>query len=169
MQEMIDIVDKNGNVLYSTTKEKAHKKGLLHRTIIAEVVNSKGKWMLVKQSSDRQDAGQYVSPVGGHIRTGESEIEALQREALEEVGLKDFTYKFIGKAIFKRHILKRIENHYFILYEIFSDEKPRLNHESESYKMFTKEELKMRLKTNPNEFGQAFHFVVQTFYPKLLK
>lgn len=166
---MIDIVDKNDNVLYSTTKENAHKKGLLHLTIIAEVIDSKGRWMLVKQSSDRQDAGQYVSPVGGHIKAGESEIEALKREAFEEVGLKIFTYKFIGKGIFNRRVLGRFENHYFILYEIFSDEKPTLNHESESYKSFTKEELKKRLKTNSAEFGKAFQFVVKNFYPNLLK
>lgn len=167
MREMVDVVDENNNVLYSTTKQNTHKYGLLHRTVIGEVIDSKERWMLVKQSSDRQDAGQFVSPVGGHIREGESEIEALKREASEEIGLKDFTYKFIGKAIFNRHVLGRIENHFFILYEIFSDEKPKLNHESESYKMFSKEELKKRLKTNPNEFGQAFHFVSKSFYPTL--
>ena len=108
---MVDVVDENNNVLYSATKENAHKKGLLHRTIIAEVIDSKGKWMLVK----------------------------------------------------------RIENHYFILYEIFSDEKPRLNHESESYSTFTREELKTRIKNKPTEFGQAFHFLVKTFYPESLR
>jgi len=153
MEELVDIVDENDKALYAATKEKAHKKGLLHRTVISEVINSKGKWMLVKQSKDRQDAGQYVSPIGGHIGTGESEIDALKRETFEEVGLKNFTYKFIGKAMFKRHVLKRIENHFFIVYEIFLDENPKLNHESESYKMFTKEELKRKIKNNPKEFG----------------
>mgnify|MGYP001617931222 CR=1 FL=1 len=166
---MVDIVDENNKVLYKTSKGKAHELGLLHRTVIAEVIDSKGEWVLVRQSSDRQDAGQYVSPVGGHIRAGESEIEALKREAFEEVGLKKFTNKFIGKGIFKRHVLNRIENHYFVLYEIYSDKKPKLNHESESYKTFTKGELKKRLKTNPAEFGQAFQFVTKTLYPKLLK
>lgn len=168
MQEMVDIVDKKDNVSYSTTKDNAHKNGLLHRTIIAQVIDSKGRWILVKQAQNRQDAGQYVSPVGGHVRAGESKIEALRREAFEELGLKDFTYKFIGKAIFNRRVLNRFENHYFVLYKIFSNEKPLLNHESESYKIFTKEQLKKKLKTNPAKFGQAFHFVAKNFYPKLL-
>lgn len=168
MEEMVDVVDENDKVLYSTTKQKTHKEGLLHRTVIGQLINSKGKWILVKQSKNRQDPGKYACPVGGHIGKGESEVEALKREALEEIGLKKFTYKFIGKAIFKRHVLGRIENHYFILYEIFSDEKPKLNHESESYEMLTRRELKKKLKTNPNEFGQGFHFVSKTFYPDLL-
>lgn len=166
VSERVDVVDEEDRVLYSVSKEKAHKEGLLHRTVIAEVIDSKGRWILVKQASDRQDAGQYVSPVGGHVRSGESEIEALRREAFEELGLKDFTYKFIGKAIFNRDVLGRRENHYLILYEIFSDEKPQLNHESASYKYFTEQKLKKQLKQNPNKFGDAFHFVVKTFYSK---
>jgi hypothetical protein len=32
-----------------------------------------------KQAGDRQDAEKYVSPIGGHIKAGESEIEVLKR------------------------------------------------------------------------------------------
>lgn len=144
--EMIDIVDEHNNEIGQAFKQEAHEKGFLHRTIIAEVINSKREWVLVKQALDRQDAGQYVSPIGGHIRSGESEEHALKREAVEEMGLKDFIYKRIGEAVFNRHILNRQENHLFILYEIYSNEKPKLNHESESYKTFTGEEIKALLR-----------------------
>src|SRR3990167_3107395 len=83
--EQVDIVNEKDEVLYNTTKQEAHEKGLLHRTVIAEVVDSKGKWLLVKQASNKQDAGQYVSPVGGHAQAGESTDEAIKREALEEL------------------------------------------------------------------------------------
>lgn len=165
--EMVDIVGQNDNVLFSTSKQNAHKAGLLHRTIIAELRDTQGKWILVKQASDRQDAGQYVSPVGGHVRAGESEIEALIREASEELRLKDFKYKYVGKAIYNRHVLKRQENHYFILYEIFSDKKPRLNHESVSYKSFTEKELRKCLENTPEKLGASFLFILEKFYPHL--
>jgi isopentenyl-diphosphate Delta-isomerase len=164
--EMVDIVDENNTVLHHCLKREAHDKGLLHRTILAEVIDSKGNWLLVKQSSSRQDAGQYVSPVGGHIRTGESEKEALKREAFEELGLTVFTYKFIGKGIFNRHILNRYENHLFILYEIYSDQEPKLNHESASFRRFTTDELKKEMIENPLIFGDAWWFAVKKFYPK---
>lgn len=167
--EKVDIVDESDNVLYKIAKTDAHEKGLLHRTAIAEVKDSQGRRLFVKQASDRQDAGQYVSPVGGHVMAGETEDEALKREAFEELGLKDFEYKLIGKAIFNRAVLNRQENHYFILYEIYSDQHPVINHESDSYKYFTEKELKKNLRENPQKFGNAFHFVVKTFFSELLQ
>jgi len=165
--EMVDVVDKDANILYKTPKTNAHDLGLLHKTVIAEVIDRKERWVLVKQAPDRQDAGQYVSPVGGHVKSGESEVDALYREAEEELGLKDFRYKFIGKAVFNRRILGRQENHYFILYEIYSDEKPKLNHESVGYELFTKQKLKKQMINNPKKFGDAFYFIIKTFYPSI--
>jgi len=165
--EYVDILDENDNIVSTVCKQEAHEKGLLHRTAIAEVINSKGQWILVKQAGDRQDAGQYVSPVGGHVKSGENLLDALKREAKEEMGLENFTYKYIGKKIYNREVLGRKENHYFILYEIYSDEEPTLNNESVSFERFTTQRLKEELKNNPKKFGNAYHFVVEIFYPQL--
>jgi isopentenyl-diphosphate delta-isomerase len=168
-EEIVDIVDEKDNILGNTSKRNAHKKGLLHRTVIAEVIDSKGRFTLVKQAPDRQDAGQYVSPVGGHVRSGETEEEALKREALEEVGLKEFDFKYIGKAVFNRKVLGRKENHYFILFEIYTDDIPKLNHESVGYEQFTKAQLKRQIQDSPKKFGDAYYFILNKFYPNLLK
>ena len=166
--ERVDIVDNNNRVLYSTTKQEAHKLGLLHQTVIAEIIDSKKRFSLVKQADDRQDAGQFVSPVGGHVQTDESVEDALKREALEEVGLKNFDYKYIGKVIFNRTVLNRQENHYFILFEIYSDDLLILNHEAVDYQKFTKIELKKAINNNPKKFGDAFYCILKTFYPELI-
>jgi isopentenyl-diphosphate delta-isomerase len=167
-EEIVDVVNGSDEVLSQITKKEAHEKGLLHRTAIGEIIDSQGRWILVKQSSDRQDAGQYVSPVGGHVKAGESEDDALKREAMEECGIEGFDYKFLGKMIFNRDVHGRQENHYFILYEIYSDGNITTNEESVGYEAFTKEELKEALKKTPEMFGAAFHFVVQSFCPNLL-
>ena len=166
--EIVDIVNEVDEVLYQVPKKEAHEKGLLHRTTISEIIDSQGRRVMVRQSSDRQDAGQYVSPVGGHVRAGETEDDALKREAMEECGLADFKFKFIGKRVFNRDVLGRHENHYFVLYEIYSDKEIVINEESESYKLFTEQEIKDALKNTPEVFGAAFHFVVKMFYPRLL-
>lgn len=166
-QESVDIVDDNNRVLYYTTKTRAHQKNLLHRTIISEVINNTGEMLLVKQASHKQDVGQYVSPVGGHIKSGETELDALRRETLEEVGLKIFSYKRIGQAIYNRFILNRHENHFFIVYEIYTDKIPVLNDESDEYRYFTQKEIRSSLAKNPEIFGAAFHFVIDQFYPLL--
>lgn len=79
--EIVDIVNSQDIVIGQSSKDECHQQGMLHRTIIAELIDSQGNWILVEQASDRQDAGQYVSPVGGHIRAGETELAALKREA----------------------------------------------------------------------------------------
>lgn len=168
LEELVDIVDETNIVLHATTKKKAHTEGLLHRTVIGGLKDSKGNWLLVKQANGRQDAGQYVAPVGGHVRAGETELEALYREAQEEIGFTEFDFRFIGRAVFNRKILGRLENHYFVFYEILSDELPKLNHEAVSYVTFSEEELKNRLTSHPHEFGDAFHFVRKAFYKGLL-
>ncbi len=167
--EKVDIVDKNLKFLYKTSKENAHKKGLLHKTAIAQVINSKGKYLLTKQAGDRQDAGQYVSPVGGHVRSDESDVNALKREAMEEIGISSFKHRYLGKGIFHRQILGRDENHYFITYEIISNQRPKINHESVGYKWFTKAELKRELEKNINIFGAALLACPEEMYSGIFK
>ncbi len=166
--EMVDVVDERGKVLYPVLKTEAHQEGLLHKTVIAGVVNSKGQIMLVKQAPDRQEPGQYVSPMGGHVSAGETETEALKREIEEELGFKDFEHKKIGKIIFNREILNRKENHYFIVYEITVDTDPVLGPEAAGFKWFEIGELKRELRSNPKYFGDSYFFTLKKFYPELL-
>lgn len=166
MPEIIDILNDNLKVIGQDTKEHAHQQGLLHACVVAELIDPDGNWTLVKQASDRQDAGQYVSPVGGHIRAGESYIDALKRETFEELGIREFNSKFIGQKIFNRNVIGRKENHLFILCEIYSDQTPTLNHESVSFQKFSSSQLKTKINSNPYLFGEAFHFVTMHFYPE---
>ncbi len=167
MDEEVDVVNEQNEVVGTVMKKEAHAKGLLHRCVVAEVIDSQGRWTLVQQASDRQDAGQFVSPVGGHIQAGESYEDALKREAFEEMGLRNFTYKYVGKIIYNREVLGRKENHFFVQFEIYSDEPPKLNHEAVDFRVFTEEELKAALKETPEIFGDAFMFVLQSFYPDM--
>lgn len=166
-EEKVDILDEEENFIEIVYKRDAHERGLLHKCVIANVIDSEGRWLLTRPSKNRQDPGQYVSPMGGHVSTGETDLEALKRELIEELGLIDFKYEFVGKAIFDRHVIGRHENHYFKVYKVFSDAKPILSHEAESYKYFTEDEIKKELKENPKLFGDAFHFVVKNIYPHL--
>ncbi len=167
-EEVVDVIDERNKVLFQVSKIEAHHKGLLHRTVISEIIDSKGNWSLVKQSGGRQDPGQYVSPVGGHVKAGETEEEALKREAQEEAGLKDFEFKLTGRFIFNRNVRNHIENHLFVVFEVYSDKPLRLNEEAESYKKFTDDQLKSTIRKNPKMFGGAFFAVLKEFYPHIL-
>ena len=63
--ELLDIVNEDNEVLHQATRGEAHERGLLHRCVLAQLVNSQGEWTLVRQAADRQDAGQWVLPWAG--------------------------------------------------------------------------------------------------------
>lgn len=92
----------------------------------------------------------------------------MRREADEEIGLRgNFKCEFVDRAVYNRHVLGRQENHLFVVYKSYSDAQPILNHESESCKYFTEDELRNELRERPQLFGDAFHFVVKRFFPHL--
>ncbi len=166
--ELIDIVDEQNAIVGQMLKSEAHKSGSLHRCVVAQLINSKGEWLLVQQSPDRQDGGQFVSPVGGHVQAGEVDDDALKRESLEELGIPAQKFKKMGNVIFNREVIGRKENHFFVLYEMYSDEQPKLNHESVGIQSFSIAQLKKELKENPKKFGDSFFHVAEHFYPELL-
>jgi isopentenyl-diphosphate delta-isomerase len=166
--ELVDIIDEQGNVLKVVEKRLAHTEGLLHKCVISQVIDKDGRWLLVLQSKGKQYPGQYVSAIGGHITSGETEDEALKKEAFEELGLTgDIKFEYVDRAIFNTEVIGRKENHLFIMYKIHSDAQPVLNDESDSWKYFTEAELKSELKNYPEKFGNAFHFCIQKFFPEL--
>lgn len=165
--EIIDIIDEHGRVLRQALKSKAHKHGWLHRTVIGYLRDG-NSWTLVRQTPDRQDAGQLVAPVGGHVKAGESDEDALLRESEEEIGTHNISYKHIGAARFHRQVIGRDENHLFIVYEISTTDKLVLGDEAESLTTFTDEELKRELRESPQEFGDAMYFVLEHLYAGLL-
>ncbi|MBP9699727.1 NUDIX hydrolase [Candidatus Woesebacteria bacterium] len=165
--EQVDILDENHSVLYSTLKTTAHQLGLLHKTVIGEVINKKGEWLLVKQSSSRQDPGQYVSPIGGHVRAAESCEEALKREAMEELGISVETFEYIGNFVFNRSVIGRKENHLFVVYEVHCDQQILLNEESVGFVWMSPTELRDIFHQNPSFFGASFHAVVDNLFPHL--
>lgn len=162
--ELIDVVDDVNNVLYPCSKFEAHKKALLHRTVIGELKTSDGKICLVRQTSDRQDPGQFVSPIGGHVKSGESEEDALIREAQEEIGIADIKFKRLGRKIFNREVIGRKENHYYIVFQIIYDGNLNLGNEADAFEYFSPDQLEREMQTNPEKFGDSFRFIHQNFY-----
>jgi 16S rRNA (adenine1518-N6/adenine1519-N6)-dimethyltransferase len=165
--EPVNIVDREGKVLGTTTKNEAHKKGILHPCVLGQVKNSQGKWLFVKQAASRQDPGQFVHPIGGHVQADESYKDALLREGKEELDFEGFKYKLVGKTHYQREVIGRNENHFFAIFEVVSDEIPKLNHESVEYQYFTDEELKTIVKKTPENFGPISLQVFKLFYPSL--
>ncbi|MDB5175646.1 MAG: hydrolase [Candidatus Saccharibacteria bacterium] len=165
--EIVTIVDASGATLRQALKTETHKHGWLHKTVIG-CLRYGDDWVFVRQAADRQDAGLLVLPVGGHVMAGESDVQGLLREAEEEIGTRNITYKYVGQARFHRQVIGRDENHLFIVYEITTDDPIVLNHEAVALQRFTDDELRQALVDRPKIFGEGFYFVFEKFYPDYL-
>lgn len=163
MDELVDIVTPDGHSLRTTTKTQAHQNGLLHHVVIGVVRDAQGNRVVVRQNAHKQDAGQYVNPVGGHVSAAETIEDALRREVEEEIGWRNVTVSPIGAAIFRRTIIGRDENHFFNVFLIESDEPIVLNDESTEVRHMPVAEYSQLLAEHPELFGDAHHFVEKTF------
>lgn len=166
-EEQVDIVSEANIVVGSTGKSIAHKDGLLHRGVIAEIKNSQGEFCFVRQAGDRQDPGQFVSPVGGHVSAGEEIEHAMIRESEEEAGFTPTNFNFVESTIFNREVIGRKENHLLLVYVIESDLDPILNHEAVEFRWFSVAEIKELLRTSPETFGAAWHHVYKNVFPEI--
>lgn len=163
MDELVDIVKPTGAPLRSLTKHQAHEQGLLHPCVIGVVHGADGSRFVVRQNTHKQDAGQYVNPVGGHVQAGEPLEDALRREVLEEIGWTDFTFDLIGSVVYDRETLGHRENHLFHVYEISSDEPLIINNESIEVRELPANEYAALLRDEPHLFGLPHHFVERAF------
>lgn len=90
MEELIDVLDENGNKTGEIlTKEQIHKKGLCHRIVVTAIIDAQGKILMQQRSKNKaQNPGKWDVTSAGHVSSGQTSTEAAIRETLEEVGIK---------------------------------------------------------------------------------
>lgn len=140
--ESLDLVDKNDNVIGKATREECHKKGLLHRVVIALVLNKDYKIFVSKRSKNKYYCpGHWAIPIGGHVESEETYEDALKRELDEELGIVEEPIE-LGKYTDKSDYDKEIRKVFYVI----TDKKIKLNKfESEKGSFITFEELEEKI------------------------
>ena len=103
-EELFPVVDPDGNEISMAPRSLCHDglSMLLHPVVHLHLFNERGEIYLQLRSTTKDLLpGYWDTSVGGHMDPGEMPEEALRREALEELGLKDFTFRLIDKYIWK--------------------------------------------------------------------
>lgn len=88
--EYIDVLDENGNKTNIVRNKKLiYKKGDWHRTVHVWIMNSKNELLIQKRAIDKETfAGLWAISVAGHVRSGETSLDAAKREIKEEIDLE---------------------------------------------------------------------------------
>ena len=89
MEELIDVLDENGNKTGEIlTREQIHKKGLCHRIVVIAIIDEKGNILMQQRSKNKsKNPGKWDVASAGHVSSGQTSTEAAIRETLEEVGI----------------------------------------------------------------------------------
>ncbi|WGH77129.1 NUDIX domain-containing protein [Tenacibaculum tangerinum] len=107
MDELIDIVDENGNYTGTTClKSEAHKYGYFHPTIHVWLYTSDKKILLQKRALTKKVfPGLWDISVAGHIAAGEDITIAATREVKEEIGF-DMLPENLHKIGTRKHMVQ---------------------------------------------------------------
>ena len=96
--EIWDILDENGNVT-GETMNKGDKlvwqEGIYHPGTDVWIINSENKLLIQKRSPQKKFEPNVWAMTGGSIMKGETALETLKRETMEELGIELDTEKAI--------------------------------------------------------------------------
>ena len=113
MEEIIPIVDENGNIIGSATRKECHSGSkLMHPVVHLHILNESRDALFLQKRSLKKDIqpGKWDTAVGGHVDLGENIYMALNRETREELGLIDFTPQHIISYVFESEIERELVN-----------------------------------------------------------
>ncbi|MBN2261899.1 MAG: septation protein IspZ [Prolixibacteraceae bacterium] len=109
-EEWLPVVDEEGKVLGRALRSACHGgERILHPVVHLHVMNHSKHLFLQKRPETKLiQPGKWDTAVGGHIAFGEDVKTALQREAYEEIGLKDFSARPIGSYVFESEVEREL-------------------------------------------------------------
>ena len=141
--EMIDVLDDDGNVISTVTREEAERDNHKTENVLIFIFNSLGKvWVQLRPSNKSHYPGRWDISACGGILSGESPDQAAERETYEETGLRpklQFVKSFLNIFPGDNGEERRRFSH---LYIGISDEMPQPNEEVDEFKDWEPSELR---------------------------
>ncbi|KKQ42612.1 MAG: Isopentenyl-diphosphate Delta-isomerase [Microgenomates group bacterium GW2011_GWC1_37_8] len=154
--ELLDIVDKNDNVIGKDSKENKFKKEFITRNVAIFILDNDNKLLITKRSSKKISfPNRYDLAACGNVKSGETYHEAVKREVNEELGI-DCKVELLNKIYNKfKENGKNIKYFTAIFLGKYSG-KVILNDELVELKKLTLSQIDSLIKKNKNEFTPGF-------------
>ena len=123
--EWFPIVEPSGLVVGRSAREYCHSGAKpLHPVIHIHIIDRYSRIYLQKRATHKDiQPGKWDTAVGGHVSYGESLLEAVYREASEELGFSEFNPIHIQTYEFESAIEKELVNVFAVVgtYELHPD------------------------------------------------
>lgn len=112
MAEMVILVDNDDNPVGEAEKMEAHRLALLHRAVSVFVLNNENKMLLQKRASNKYHSPElWTNTACTHPYPGESNIDAVNRRLMQEMGLKASNIREIFHFIYREQLDGELTEH----------------------------------------------------------
>jgi isopentenyl-diphosphate Delta-isomerase len=151
-QNDIILVSENDTPVGESSKEEAHKRGLLHRCFSVFILNNKNELLLQQRALDKYHSpGLWTNACCSHPKPGEETIDAAHRRLQEEMGFNcdlEEIFSFVYRAEFENNLIEHEFDHVYLGYY---DGKisPEIS-EVADYKWIDLETLEADIQNNPS-------------------
>ena len=146
--EWFPVVEPSGLVTGRATRLYCHSGAKpLHPVVHLHVMDRFGRLYLQKRSLKKDiQPGKWDTAVGGHVDYGEGIIEALYREASEELGFSEFNPVHIVTYVFESDVEKELVNVFAAVgsFSLFPDKELRLYSYADEMRGLYKDTRKFR-------------------------
>ncbi|MDD5178196.1 MAG: NUDIX domain-containing protein [Candidatus Nanoarchaeia archaeon] len=171
MDELLDVVNENDKAIGKARYSECHKKGLLHRGVHVLFFKDRDyqEILIQKRSLDVTYPGKFTFP-GGHVRKGQSYLEAIEMEVQEEV----FNNKKIPDSLKFEPLFKvrKIEPKCDALVQVYrAVYSGRIfhNHEVVLNRWVNIETLVFDVKNNPDDYDYTVRFLLGEYVKRIVK
>jgi len=155
--EMIDILNDEGEVIDTIPRLLAEQSNHLTQNALVFVFNSSGEiWVQLRPQNKKHYPGRWDISTCGGIVSGESHQEAARRETFEEMGIavdlrhvESFLNVFPGD---NGEIRRRLSH----MYVGISDEKPQVNADVDEFKIWQPKNLRVDVVKHPEVYVPSF-------------
>ena len=123
--EWFPVVEPSGLVVGRSTRQYCHSVAKpLHPVIHIHIIDRYSRIYLQKRSMKKDiQPGKWDTAVGGHVSYGEGIVEAVYREASEELGFTEFNPIWLETYLFESEIEKEMVNIFAVVgsYDLHPD------------------------------------------------
>lgn len=157
MKEFFDIVDENNALTHEKSlRSDAHTKGLWHRVVhiyVFRKADNKTLFLVhLRSKTKEQNPNKWDTRFGGHVKAGETIEETIEKELLEEIGLKIELANLISGITGKSDLYPNREFVNVFFYNLEKETKPLKFNDGEvqEVKWMSSSEILESMTNNPN-------------------